>query len=270
MNPVEPMNLGEIIDYTLELYKRNFKDYIIATLIIFSPSFVIVGLFFASSFIVTGESSEKIMSILMIPFAIASYVISMFFLETMIIITRETYHGRKLPYLSAIRIAFQKLLPVAGTMLLMILALSLFVLVIVLLFSGGITAGNVPLGLIASLPVMGLFLYYFLAFSLTPYIVVLEGKVGFHALKRSRELFRSSKNAMLKVFIIPYLINMLGVVCSFIPFISSVLMLLFYPLPIIAMTVVYYDIRIRYEGYDLLVQAERFENKLREEQEIGD
>lgn len=267
---VEPMNLGEIIDFTLELYKKNFKNYIIASLIIFSPSFLLIGLFFALSFIMTGRSSDVTISILIIPFGLANYVISIFFLEAMIKITSEAYHGRKITYLESIRFAFQKLLPVGGTMILMLLVLSLFILLVVLSFIGGSALGSPIVGFFLALIPVGLFLYYFMAYSLTPYVVIIEGKLGLQALKRSRELFRSSKNAMLKVIAVPYLMYILGIVGSFIPFLSSVLMLLYYPLPIIAMTLVYFDIRIRYEGYDLLLHAERLDMKLKEEREIED
>ncbi len=267
---MEPMNLGEIIDFGLELYKKNFKGYIIATLIIFSPSFVLFGLFFASSFIVTGRTSDVTMGIIMILFALANYVISIFFLEAMIKITSEAYHGRSITYLESIRFAFKKFLPVSGTMILMIFVLSLFVLLAVLCFIGGSALGSPIIGLLLALPPMGLLLYYLLAYSLTPYVVIIDGKLGFQALKRSRELFRSSKNATLNVIVIPYLMYILGIVGSLVPLLSSVLMLLYYPLPIIAMTLVYFDIKIRYEGYDLFIQAERLDIKLKEEWKIDD
>lgn len=256
----EPMNLGEIIDQTLDIFKRNFKDYAISCLIIMGPMFVLM-IAFAILNIFSKSEDITIFLYILIPFTFVSVIASLFFMLVMIELTSDIYENKKVSFWQVFQSAFRKWWRFSFAVFLVSLVLIL-ILGIIFLAYFGVTAltKNNALAIIFCIFPFALFMYFLFAYFLAPYVVVIEDLTPMEALKRSVELFRYSRNSALKIMLVPSLINGLTFAFTFtvslIPFVGSLLVFLTYPLPIIAMTLVYYDIRIRHEGFDLLVQAE--------------
>lgn len=254
----EPMNLGEIIDATIDLFKKNIKDYTVTSLIVAAPALILMVLLSAIN-LASPEDQESLLAFVFMAFSfIISFVIVIFYMNALIKLSSDYYNGLKPTFKDALKYSLEKFWKMGFA----ILALS-FILILLFSFTALFFAGvmaltsNKILAAVATLIPLGFTIYYTFCIFLFPYVIVIEDLGIMDALKRSMELFRSSRNASMKIILVPYLINALTLVCTFVPILGSLLVFLSYPLPIIAMTLVYYDIRIRYEGYDLMIQAEK-------------
>lgn len=107
-----------------------------------------------------------------------------------------------------------------------------------------------------------------------PAVVVLEGKGPLEAIGRSYDLARGYVGKILGIVLLTYLIYILGVLAigslvllsgslrigeQSIAFLSNVLSVLILPIWSCIATLLYYDLRIRKEGFDLQVMAQQLE-----------
>jgi hypothetical protein len=259
------MDFGETIDATLDLFKKNIRDFTITSVIVAGPA-LILSIILSVLNLATPEENENILVVIFMAITFAmSLVIAVFYMNSLIKLSSDYYLGLKTTFKDALRFSLKKFWKMCFALLAAAIALLLLMGLSVLAYFGVMAAGagNIA-AIIAAIVPMGFFTYYAFCFFLFPYIIVIEDLGIIDAFRRSRDLFRSSRNATLKVILIPYLINALTLVCVFIPFAGSFLVFLSYPLPIIAMTLVYYDIRIRYEGYDLMIQAEKLNSGIQQ------
>lgn len=138
--------------------------------------------------------------------------------------------------------------------------------------------GILGLGLLTLL-IMAFFIVHLMFF---PQIVVLEGRGPLEALRRSRQLVRGSFWRVLGTVILVYLLVQILVFIpglifgiginavfsdpfrdfairqSFSTLVGYVSQILFLPISIIAYTLLYYDLRVRKEGYDLQLLAQDY------------
>jgi len=271
----EPMDYGEIIDRTLEIYKEHFRDFALVSLILFGPVVFLAGiLVLLLSFLSGGKGSSVIQAVLSV-FVIFSSIISIFFVAANINITYKAFQGKRISYLDALRQTIGKIGALLLTTLVAIVLIGAAVSFAfgMFFFTTRFLGGSIPeiiLGVIMIAIGIYVVLYTIFSFVLAPCVVMIEDMRGLQALKRSHQLFRSSRNTIGKVILIPYLMNILtqilAVIASFIPFVGIIVMALLFPLQIIAISLVYFDVRIRYEGLDLLLLAERLNEKLEMEE----
>lgn len=149
----------------------------------------------------------------------------------------EVYLGRQVTYGGAIRFGFQLLLPLVGTAFLMMLLVAAgFVLLVI----PGI--------------------YLALAFMLTYQVMVIEGRAGWNALKRSRELSSGNLMRILAVYLVAMILTMvvsavLNLVTMRVPLlaslVSAVVQAVFTAYMSAAFVVIYFDLRCRKEAFDL-------------------
>ena len=119
-----------------------------------------------------------------------------------------------------------------------ILGLLLFVLYVLVIFTG--------------------FMYQMSMLLLVSNAALIEGNYYGGAIMRSIRLFNTSWDARWKIMTLPGLTQFLVVILTaFIPIIGYFFMMLLTPIPLIALTMVYYDVRIRTEGLDMEIEVDR-------------
>ncbi|MCE1247273.1 MAG: hypothetical protein LWY06_11565 [Firmicutes bacterium] len=259
----EPMNLGEIIDATIDLFKKNIKDFTITSLVVAAPAIVLMLILTVINMTMP-EDHESILAMVFIfvTFAV-SFLIVIFYLNALIKMSSDFYNGVKTSFKEACAFSIKKFWKMTQALILSGIGFAVLFVITGMVFAGVTMAtSNQYLAAGAAIIPFGFAIYYTFCIFLFPYVLVIEDAGVVESLKRSYELFRSSRNSMMKIILVPYLINALTIVATFIPFLGSFLVFLTYPLPIIAMTLVYYDIRIRSEGYDLMLQAEKLDSGL--------
>ena len=259
----EPKDCGEIIDLTIRFFIKRFSDYAYITYAVFLPLTAIMGIVFTISPGIKGQKDPVILSLFYLIAGMFSAAITIIFVGAAIKYTSETFLGNKITHKDAFRYSL-KIYPHMTLTLMLVSAIIGIpgVLTFLLLIYGKTIFGTIPDFIISMTMLLG-GAYCFYCFTMVPYVLIIENKTGIQALKRSFELFRSGKNASSKVVVMPLFINsltsVLTVFASFVPIVGILLVYLFLPITIITMTLVYYDIRMRYEGLDLLLIAEEME-----------
>lgn len=261
----EPKDYGEIIDLTLRFFLKRFSDYAYITYAVFIPLTAIMGIVFTAGPGIIDEKDPVKLSLFFLITGMFSAAITIIFVGAAIRYTSETFLGNEISHKDAFRYSL-KIYPLMTLTLMMVSAIIGIpgVLTFLLLIHGQSILGPIPDFILGMLLLLG-GVYGFYCFTMVPYVLIIENKTGMQALRRSFELFRSSKNASHKIVMMPMLINaltsILSMFASFVPFIGILLVFLCFPITIITMTLVYYDIRMRYEGLDLLLIAENMEKQ---------
>jgi hypothetical protein len=257
---LEPLTMGEIVDRTLSIFRDNYKLYLI-TSGIFQAPFIILLIISIILMAILGNDGRIISIAILVIASLIGSVLYFLLSGTCIKLTSDIYLGKPTSFKDAILFLLNNILPYVSTIMLGgLIFLGMFVLSI------GVFMISIPLIsispiflilIILSLIPFGVSFYYLFSYMLTPNVVIIEGRILFGALRRSKELFDSGRDARWKVILIPYLIQILFIVFSAIPYAGSIIVLLLTPIQVIAMTLVYFDIRIRYEGFDIELDTEK-------------
>jgi hypothetical protein len=261
---LEPVTLGEIIDRSILLLKDNAKDFFIITTVVYFP-ILIISIFGFIAFTVGGAAGDQkiiscLFAIIALPISILSFISWLLLAGGASKLTSERYNGNPFSYKETFSFILQNLLSLTGTFLLMgFYLLCLYGLAIAIISVSALTGNTfiiIP-GVLAGLVVMLVAAYVGFSYTLVPQIVVIENKVGQQALNRSRELFHSSWDSVVKTTSLPFLSQMLVNVFTSFPYIGFLFWLVAGPLPTITLTILYYDIRINREAYDLEWRIDR-------------
>lgn len=261
----EPKNYGEIIDLSLRLFVKNFRDYAYITYAVFIPLTAVMGIVFTIAPAIIDDKDPIRLSLFLLITGLFSSAITVIFISAAIKYTSETYLGNSINCREAFIYSLKTYSPMTLTLMLVTAIIGIpGVLTVLLLIYGSSVTGYVFSVVLSSILLFG-GMYGFYSFTLVPYVLIIENKTGMNSLRRSFELFRSGKDASSKVVLMPLLINSLTSImtmfASFIPVIGILLIYLSLPVTVITMTLVYYDIRMRYEGLDLLLTAENMEKQ---------
>lgn len=270
---LEPLGYGEILDRMFLIYKDNLGLFLLLVVICFSPYLLsqIIGMAFMHSgdqAMMTGMGCLNM--IIFIPHIIGSLI----YLGATIKVVVEAYKGRRIDLKSALQYGWKKMGPMFVTGLLY--GLAVFGITILLLLGlmiiHGATAWKSTVLLVVGILVMPVILFFLLKFAFTYamcfYLVVLEDRWSMDALKRSKELFYATPDAKFKIVLIPILINvmLIGAISAvtilsggslYVQMVVNILVQFLNPLYMIAMTVIYYDIRVRAEGYGMEAAVDR-------------
>jgi len=268
---LEPRTLGELIDLSVNVFKDNFQQYIVLSLIIYSPIFLLNIILPFSTAI--GRESPGCFFFLLAIFAVIGAMMCWTFLITAVaIFTSEIFKHNYLTYKEAVRLAKEKF----WSVLAVIIISNVFIFFIsfltiglsfLLLKAGDAGASSVVGILIVVFLGINYAAYLVFRYTLAPYVVLFEDMRGLDALRRSSALFHSSWDAVIKISLIPFVIPIMMMVFSLIPFVGGFLSIFIASLPIIATTLLYYDIRLRTEGFDLEISAERMMKEIAEAQD---
>lgn len=259
-NSSSALTAGEIIDQTILNYKENAKEYIWASLVLYGPVLLIMLVFFI--FVGNADTSEH-MSAMMFIYTIIIILITylnIIFSGVITILSSNFYLGIHMSYKDAIKEFMRNSGKVMTCYFLVSMWLSLLFVFSIIAFFAGSFSGSPVLGVILACIPAAFIIYYIFSYFLIMHAVLIEGKTGMEALKRSKELVRSGRSATRNIIVIPSLVNILTLLVSSVPVVGYVIMLLIYSLPSIATTMIYYDILRRLEGHDILMAAYKLEN----------
>ncbi len=282
---LRPISFGEILDGTFTLYRRYFWLFIgIAAL----PNAVLFAVQLIPDLLPSAARSDQeraAVLALWVPLVIFVYVpLSFFSIGANCHAVSEIYLGRMTGVASAYRAVKPAFWSLVGTALLVGVAVALAGGMVLLIGVMLIATKSVPailVGFLLFLLAIGIALFLFLRFSLVSPVVVLEQDSGLDAMRRSASLLQKNLLRTAGLYVVFGLISIVVGTVFQMPFfillavkaarqapaamspglaalynlaraISSTLVA---PLFYIGVTLLYYDIRVRKEAFDLQMMA---------------
>ena len=252
MPPVtlRPRSTTELIDASVQLLRLHYKELVTVNALFTIP--VIVASVFLSPYTPTpGEFYTRNALFGMALLFVIEIVFYSASTAATVVIVSDSYLGREVTIGAAVQRVFDRFGAVLGVVLLQGLLIGLgFTIGIILLFIPGF-----------------LFLAWYFA---STNVVMVEGKSATAALARSRELARGSVGRILgTLFLAGFIVGLIqfliaavlaaavsafrtGTGATLAPFILRIFL---FPLVNVVITLLYYDLRIRKEGFDLELMA---------------
>ena len=255
-------SVTEIVDAAFQLYRRDALEYILVTAVAYSPLLILQLMLFGA--MESSSASVKLDSISglwfgllllgFVGYAIMVAVVSKF--------SSDIYLGRTADLGATIRLSFSKVLPLIGASLLFGLLVSLGVL----LFAVSIALWGPVYGslgfVLAVVWALWVVARYFAVFQ----VIILENRGVIDAFSRAGALSRGQKgHVVLTLFLVLLIITVVAIavmtVAALLPsqMIAGVVQMVYtvvaYPLIGIAQMILYYDLRIRAEGFDIEVMT---------------
>ncbi|MCP5099038.1 MAG: hypothetical protein GY943_26090 [Chloroflexi bacterium] len=283
---LRPLDIGQLFDRSFRLYRKNFSVFLVIIAIVQIPVVVInIGIAAASQqFVAPGfdpfstspadlnslTSMFGVAFFLTILASIVSFIASTIGMATVTKAASDSYLGQEISITGALQKSSKSWLPLLG---------ALFLVGLIAI------AAAIPLGIIFIIPCLGWVIGFvgFIALglmsnatvSLMVPIVVLEKKSPVDAIKRAYNLTRLRfwwiigyltllSLLLMAVLIGPTLVITMLVALSPVaadPLITTIfqstlqfmLSIIFLPLQYTAITLMYFDLRIRFEGFDLML-----------------
>ncbi|MBP2642551.1 MAG: hypothetical protein H6Q67_438 [Firmicutes bacterium] len=242
----QPKGIGELLDNTFSLYKRQFKSYVTFAAVGFLLNMLlnIMELVFGLNLVrATGITIIVILGIM-----IVSFVIWLSMDGGLIKKAAEQILEREISNGEAYRFGFRK----SGKIFLSYLLYGIIVMIGLLL-----------------LIIPGIYLMF--SFALARQALIIEGVGAWTALKRSRQLIKGS---WWRVTWFIFLISAITIILIYVPFLIlavlnvwmfgaglhgqivnlilvTIVSCLVVPIPVIACTLLYYDLKVRKENFDI-------------------
>lgn len=308
---LRPMNVGDILDQTFTLYRKNFATLVSIVAVVQVPLLILqiaAGLVFGLSpdlFNNAGRagtdfSSAQALALLVagitfVAAALLAAIASVFETAALSVVVSERYLGRAISTRQAYARTLRRWPSLLGAILLLGLINFLLLAVLVMPFvffiaalalSGPSASGDSAAGVLVSLnlclicllmPVLIVVAYALnTRWLFTSQIVVLEGCGALDSLRRSWNLVSGSFWRVLGISIVlSILIQVITLAPTFflqfvilvLPWsfvwvvlnsvVGSVIQTLILPIQFAALTLLYYDLRIRKEGFDLQFMAQQ-------------
>lgn len=243
---LRPRSATELIDAAFRLYRQHFVEFATVSAVVYLPTFVLSVMMGRLSPAVERMEPDATMAFMGVLLAMACWYAIME--GALTIATSERYLGREIDAGRVIRTALAR-----GPALILVKLWTWFVLVLV-------TAFTFFLLLIPTI-------YFFARYFGLPATLLFERLGPWRAIRRSRELAKGEKWKILRslglVWLLFFGISMgIGLVLApergtspsvWVQLISSLVYIVAYPLVPITATLLYYDIRIRQEGFDIEV-----------------
>ncbi|MCX7746634.1 MAG: hypothetical protein N2645_07075 [Clostridia bacterium] len=302
---LKPMTFGDVLDYSLELYKRNFKKLMIINLIFYASFYILTLLL---NYLMVGNIDQLDYYDSYLGAAYGFYILSMAVFSLIYVFTfkivgdaamirivfEDLAYQRKISVGSAIKDAFKKLPGMMGNKILFYLILLggviLTGIAYAILMQIGVVFAYVfreDLFLSGLLALIGFFVSFFLSMILLGYFyikfgfgvhsIIVENKSAADAISRSLTL--TSKNfwhsfmsiffGILMMLVIPMIMitqslqfsgDQDSVVFTVLQYLlyfgGNAVLLMLYPLFITLMTVLFTNLKIRKEGFDLEVKVD--------------
>jgi hypothetical protein len=282
---VRPMQLGEILDGSFSIYRRHFGLFMrLSLVLICTPA--VVGVYFATRAIsnpvgtanwVQDHVAAAIGFGLLVLFV--WIMISLLLKAGTIRIISDSYLGNEPSLGAALQFGTARIMPllfvaICKTLLIFVLYIAMAIAVVVMGVIGRMLGMGGLFLFLGGIAALWLFGYVLCGYGLTSMVVVLEDLASaFDAFGRSAELTRDSR---LKVFftwlviviftnILPSIVvfgisALIGPESPIQPFLSLgtiVLGVVLAPILPCALTLLYYDLRVRREAFDLEILSER-------------
>lgn len=279
MADIRPMNFGEILDGALLIYRRHFGLFLKLALVALSVPVVLLGYFGIRALADLRDNPLQAL-VLLFPVGIVYYIATLVLTAGTIRIISDSYLGREPQLKDALSLGVSKIVP--------LIAVGLgkgLVLFLIMVATGVLAAAlAVPLKgsgsgilLVVLLACAGLWFTVFVACGYgvtTPVVVLEELSSSFDAFGRSWELTRGFKLKVLGLAVVVFLLcnalpsQVLQAVAQAVqrtaPAAAIALSVLAVILPLIlapviaaVVTLMYYDLRVRREAFDLQVLGQR-------------
>lgn len=247
MPPValRPRSTTELIDAAVQLLRQHYMEIVTASAIFLIPAFIL-RLFLPD--MRAGRLPGGEQTLLLLLGLLITGIFSIVSTAAVVIVISDSYLGREISIMSAVQRVIGRFWSVFGAALLQ----SIFTVIGLMLF---IIPGFV-------------FLAWFFAGTV---VVVIEGKTAWASLMRSRQLVAGSVGRVLGVlFLTGIILGTIEIIILFLLGIAGVFIhastalttlggniasLLTYPFFTVVITLLYYDLRIRKEGFDLEMMA---------------
>jgi hypothetical protein len=264
---LRPLDYGGLLDRSFELYKRNFQLFVIIAAVVYVP------LTLMQIMLTSGAEGVAVASVATLGGlgALVAYVLSS---GAILYAVSRAYLGHPPTLGECYSAVLSVALPLLWTWLLIglmfagigiVLSIVMGVLIAGAMHGGGAAAGVV--GFVIGVAMLCLFVFLALRVALVNQVVVLERISGTAAISRSTAL---AQNEVLRIFVMMLLVFALNFAITFAGSLvvgmlatlgtgAHVLQLLLngaletvvYPFGMIVFTLLYYDIRIRKEAFDL-------------------
>jgi hypothetical protein len=272
MKYLRTFSLGELLDKSIDLYRENFKFIIGLSFVSILPLLVlggVIGLFFVLAGLGHEYPAVIITSVVII--AVLSFLAMAAFLwgwSAQVLAVHRIVLGGELDLTHFLKEAWVRLPPILGASIIMMVPVVLVCSPCAVVL---VTVGNNPsAGVLALLGAGGIVIllalyYYFIQLSMLTLAILIEHKNALESLGRSWRLVRGywwrvfgglifanmlSQFCQMAFFIF-YIIPVVG------PILSMITYPLFFPILVIVQVLLYFDLRIRKEGWDLEILAER-------------
>jgi len=271
------MTVGDILDRSIQLYRSNFLKFIGIILLVKGPYLIFEEILTRLMVPYTPEmdSAQMTISLAIIMWLLELLIVGPILIAAMTMAISDRFLDRDVGVTEAYRKILRRFFPLLGTILLTGTIISVVLLACVFLGSSMVAVGVQP-GIIIVMVGVILAGVLWIWFAFIAQTVVIEGEGGISAMKRSKYLvkgyFLRAFALIILIFIAVALISGItsyGIQRAFL-FLgqyrihlakgaSNVLSVLLEPFRIAAMTLLYYDFRIRKEGFDLEIMAEELE-----------
>jgi hypothetical protein len=289
---VRPMQIGEILDGTFNIYRRHFGLFMrLSFVLICVPAVIAVYLFarFVSEpLAVSAWMREHIGAA--IGFGVLALimwaVIGVLLKSGTVKIISDSYLGSEPSLRDALQFGVGRIIPmllVALSKGLLLLLIYIAEILVFMMFAGLARAVGGPV-LTVWISVFGIigggwfFAFVLCGYALTTMVVVLEDlESSFNAFGRSWDLTRGAKLKVFLVWLVMWLLSYVVPLLAYLglslaigpnPLVQGVLGILspvvsvaLAPLPACALTLVYYDLRVRREAFDLEILSEQLESR---------
>ncbi|HYL20847.1 MAG TPA: hypothetical protein VEU74_03725 [Gemmatimonadales bacterium] len=282
MADIRPMNFGEILDGSLVMYRRHFGLFLkLAVIVLAVPVllFVYFGARWQSVFLTPTPNPSSLL--LLLPIGILYYLASLVLTAGTVRIISDAYLGRVPRLEDALSLGLSKLGALVAVGLgkfaiLFLCAIAAAIVVATLgLMAKGIGAVGVLLVIAAVIVAVWLVAYVLCGYGVTTPIVVLE-ELGssFDSFRRSWELTRGFRSKVAGLSIVAGLLfnalpswvlqvpvaltrgTMPGVSIAFAA-LATIVPVILAPAIAAVITLMYYDLRVRREAFDLQVLGQR-------------
>jgi hypothetical protein len=265
-------SVSEIVDASFQLYRQNAAEYIAAGAITYVPWLIIqlVMVLWRGPTVTLASTGAIVATVVtfvgtLIAYALMTGVIAR--------LGSDAYLGRRssLEIGEAIRDVLPRVGALIGAGILKYLLIAVAVLAIV--FVGGIVAAATP-GVMRAVLMVGLFVLCFVGaiyvgvrYFATSTSIVLEGQTAIGSFSRSLVLSKGRAWHIFLTLLLVWIIYVVGALASYLVamlasspvllvVITTAYTIVAYPLMGLAETVLYYDTRIRAEGFDIEVMAQ--------------
>jgi hypothetical protein len=282
MTDIRPMDFGEILDGSVAIYRRHFGLFLqlaMITLAVPVVFLVYLGARFLGSVVAQAPNLQAVL--LLVPVAILYYFASLVLTAGTIRIISDSYLGRPPSLRDALALGLSRLWALVGVGLGkgLLLTLVIFGVVLVTALLTVLSKGNAALSaLVVFAGVVGgcwFAVFVLCGYGVTTPVVALEHLASsFDAFRRSWELTKNFKLRILGLGLIAILLTntlpsvvfrLLGAaLLPALPPVGMALTALSYIVPLIltpllaaVITLMYYDLRVRREAFDLQVLGEQ-------------
>jgi hypothetical protein len=261
---LRPRSPTELVDAAIQLYRREPLPFIVAVALAYAPLLILLPVVGFGTVFLQNAATNVATILLVIAVGVVVYILVS---GLTVVLASELYLGRT----ANLGKAFATVGRTFGSMLGAIVALGIvMVLVAVPVMLGAALFRNPIVAILGVLVVMAVEVYVAATFFAVKHAVLLEGVSSTGALGRSAALTKGERWHVMGTIALVVLLNMavtIGIVlvASMIPSLIVQAILQFaattivYPLIGIVQTALYYDLRIRREGFDIEYLASAFE-----------